>query len=359
MAGDDREHFPFLRDLDLPPRWEAAAARFLGRAGVVMVLGEPDAGKSTLCRYLVYRAFRAGRAAALVDLDLGQSHLGPPAALGLGLFPPRFPGDESLIPDALHFIGQTSPVGALLEVAVGCRVLSDQALQDGAELIVVNTSGFVHGPGAARLKRAEWDLLQPHLLLTLERAGELTPLVHDLALGDPERVLRLPVSVKSRRRLPEERRRQREARFGQYFSLARRLTLPLADLHWQGLPWGRGLPLTAQDLAAHSARLGIRVLYGETGPSRTILLVEQLPAAQFLDENGTPAACISWPGLKWRLAGLLDHHHRTLALGLVFPSAWDKGQVTFLTPLSPDLAGQVRAVKVGKLRVTPQGQELP
>jgi polynucleotide 5'-kinase involved in rRNA processing len=77
--------FPFLKDLDILPEWEGAALRFLKSDGRAMVFGAPDSGKSTLSRYLVYRAFAAGKPAALVDLDLDQSHLGPPATLGLGL----------------------------------------------------------------------------------------------------------------------------------------------------------------------------------------------------------------------------------------------------------------------------------
>ena len=68
--------FPFLENLEVPPEWDAAARGFLKVGGVAMVLGAPDSGKSTLSRYLIYRAYAAGKPAALVDLDLGQSHLG-------------------------------------------------------------------------------------------------------------------------------------------------------------------------------------------------------------------------------------------------------------------------------------------
>ena len=89
------------------PEWEAAARRWLEEGGAVMVLGAPDTGKSTLSRYLVYRAYAAGQPVGLVDLDLGQSHLGPPAALGLGLFPPLARGMTAFLPRA--FISSARP----------------------------------------------------------------------------------------------------------------------------------------------------------------------------------------------------------------------------------------------------------
>lgn len=174
------EHFPFLAQIEVLPEWESAARRFLAAGGIAMVLGAADTGKSTFCRYLIYRSYLAGEPAALVDLDLGQSHLGPPATLGLGLFPPRRPGDDGLFPEGVYFIGQTSPVGAILEVAVGCRALVDQAARRGVSRVVVNTSGLVQGLAALRLKRAEIELLKPSLIFALEREGELEPLLRGL-----------------------------------------------------------------------------------------------------------------------------------------------------------------------------------
>ena len=59
-ASNSSEDFPFLARLEVLPEWEVAARRFLELGGAVLVLGAPDTGKSTLCRYLVYRAFAAG-----------------------------------------------------------------------------------------------------------------------------------------------------------------------------------------------------------------------------------------------------------------------------------------------------------
>ena len=191
-------NFPFLENLDLPAPWEDAARRFLETPGVTLVLGGPDSGKSTLCQYLVYRAYAAGEPVALVDLDPGQSHLGPPGALGLGLFPPRLPGDQGLFPEDLYFIGQTSPVGAILKVAVGSRVLVDQARGRGVRRLVVNTSGLVQGFAAHRLKQAKGELLQPDLILALEGEGELSPLLR--TLDQAARTSRLPISACVRRR---------------------------------------------------------------------------------------------------------------------------------------------------------------
>ncbi len=308
--------FPFLARLEILPEWEAAARRWLEVGGAALVLGAPDAGKSTLSRYLVYRAYAAGLPVGLVDLDLGQSHLGPPASLGLGLFPPLVPGDDSLCPQGLYFIGQTSPLGAILEVAVGCRVLADQGSRCGVNRLAVNTSGFVQGPGALRLKQAQAELLQPGLILALQQDRELEPLLWGLSGGsravrEPPlqnaawEILRLPVSERVRRRDPEQRRLYREGRFRRYFGKAREMRLALDSFAWQGLAPDQG------------------------------------------------------EALQSLLVGLLDGRHRTLALGLILPAPRDRENLALLTPLAPEAAPLVHFVKLGKLRLNQEGEELP
>jgi len=366
VGGDDShdvEHFPFLARLEVLPEWEDAARLFLERGGPALVLGAPDTGKSTLSRYLIYKNFAAGLPAALVDLDLGQSHLGPPTTLGMGLFPPRLPGDNSLFPESLYFIGQTSPVGSILEVAVGCRVLVEQAARQGVSRVVINTSGLVHGPGALRLKRAQVELLQPNFIFALQRDRELEPLLLGLGggLADGEsgwEVRRLPVSFRATRKTPEDRRRYREERFRRYFQEARRLVLPWRPLVWEGLPWGRGEPLPPGELQRFSQTLGGPVLYGESSGVQTLLLLEEPPPGPLPLAPGESLHWLTWSGVHFRLVGLLDAARRALALGLILPAPWSPEEMAFWTPLPPDAAARVHFLKVGKIRVSLTGKEL-
>ncbi|MFZ2088794.1 MAG: Clp1/GlmU family protein [Desulfobaccales bacterium] len=348
--------FPLLKNLDIPPAWEAAARQFLDTGGLTLVIGAADTGKSTLCQYLIYRAYVAGEPAALLDLDLGQSYLGPPGALGLGLFPPRFPGDQGLFPDGLYFIGQTSPVGAILEVAVGCRVLADQARAQGVERVVVNTSGLVRGFAAYRLKQAKMELLQPHLVLALEREGELNSLLRTLNQGSP--LLNLPVSSRALRRGFEERRLYREGRFRRYFEKAQPLDFSMAEVAWQGPPLGWGEPLPLGELSRWSKVMGEQVLYGVAGDSRLMLLVDRPVSALPSPEFPEHLHLMDRSSLEHRLLGLVDGSRRTLALGLLLPSSWEEGRVQVFTPLSPSRVPEVKRLSLGRLRLSQGGREL-
>lgn len=349
------DFFPFLATLDLPPAWVEAADRFVASGGTAMILGGTDSGKSTLSRYLIYRAYVAGEPVGLMDLDLGQSHVGPPAALGLAAFPPHVPGDDPLFPEELYFIGQTSPVAAVLEVVVGARVLADAAAARGLTRLVVNTSGLVSGGAAVRLKRGQAELLRPAFLLALERGDELTPLLR--ALGEVAPLFRLPVSPRALGKSPEVRRLYREQRFREYFLAARELRLPFRSVQLRGRFFGEGRPLSRRERDEWARRLGVLVLAGEISLQRRLLLVSAVPKPEALLE--VPLVhLLPWPTLDYCLVGLLDGGHRTLAVGILLPSPWQERCWRILTPLAPEKGQGVRFLHLGRLRLTPEGQEL-
>ncbi|MBW1916955.1 MAG: hypothetical protein JRI57_02880 [Deltaproteobacteria bacterium] len=356
------EIFPQLCDLDLPSAWEQAAQQFLATAGLTLVLGGTDSGKSTLCRYLVYRAYVAGRRVALIDCDLGQSLLGPPATLGLGLYPPRHPGGDGLFPEAIYFIGQTSPAGQVLEVVVGTRWLADQARDQKVSHLVVNTSGYIQGPAAQRLKWAQIELLGPKLILALTKSQELEPILIPLARRQAP-VLRLPLSHRAEAKSFEYRRQYREERFRRYFRGAGRLVFSVNRLAWLGLPLGRGKPMIMEERLNLSDYLESPVLYGETSPSGAVLILSDFPEefdrSALAQRLAVPNFCwLAASHLNMRLVGLLDQNLTVQALGLILPSPWERSEVAIWTPLPAERQEQIRVCRVGKLRLSLRGQEL-
>ena len=68
--------------LDIPPAWAELADRLAPSAwGRLIVLGGTDVGKSSFLRFLARVLVRRGQTVALLDTDLGQKMVGPPACL--------------------------------------------------------------------------------------------------------------------------------------------------------------------------------------------------------------------------------------------------------------------------------------
>lgn len=117
--------------MHLPAEWQQAADHIVAQArpGLrVMVVGATDTGKSTFCRYLASCLIQAGAEVGLVDADVGQSTIGPPAAISGGLVARSIEALAQVEPAASVFVGSISPMGHLLPCVVGTKETYSQPI---------------------------------------------------------------------------------------------------------------------------------------------------------------------------------------------------------------------------------------
>lgn len=130
--------------LDVPSAWRSAADRILDAGWrTTLIIGETDAGKSTLCRYLCRRILEARAAVAVVDADIGQKDIGPPATVTLG-FPDGSRPLAETPPDGFYFVGSTNPIRGMVPLVIGVARLARAAERP---FVLVDTPGAVRGPG--------------------------------------------------------------------------------------------------------------------------------------------------------------------------------------------------------------------
>jgi polynucleotide 5'-hydroxyl-kinase GRC3/NOL9 len=112
----------------IPPAWLDAAKQII-REDVcrIIVLGAVDVGKSTFCRELLRAAHQAGRTARLVDSDVGQKVVGPPACVTVA----QATSDAELSLMGLVFVGTTNPVRAWRQLIPGVARRGEQAEKPG------------------------------------------------------------------------------------------------------------------------------------------------------------------------------------------------------------------------------------
>lgn len=198
-----------------PEEWEQLLEA-LGAAEdtrVVYLLGGIDRGKTTLCRYLA-AGLRGRRRCACIDCDTGQSTIGPPTTLGMALYER---GSEEPSATLLRFAESTSPRGHFMPFLAGTRRLLDRALAMGAELVLIDSPGYVEEGLAVEFQLHMIDLLAPHLVVALQRGEELEPILSCFE-GDPViRMMHLPVPAGARTRTRAERQQYREDAFRRYF----------------------------------------------------------------------------------------------------------------------------------------------
>jgi polynucleotide 5'-hydroxyl-kinase GRC3/NOL9 len=210
--------------IDIPPAW--AQLDLSGWRGVIMVIGGPDVGKSTLARYLYQRNVALGRTVAFLDGDPGQSNLGPPTTLTLAT---GAPGSERFPPQGRRwqsFVGSISPRGHMLSMVVGVLRLVQAARSTGVETIIHDTCGLVDpDQGGVTLKLAKIDAIRPVVVVALQREQELEPLLIPLRQSRRTRVVELRPSRAAQSHSRADRQAYRAARFADYFAQAPELTV--------------------------------------------------------------------------------------------------------------------------------------
>ena len=131
-------------------------------AHTVLFVGGLDAGKSTLARAVAAYALTLGRSVAYLDADLGQKTVGPPGTVAMKrIGSTRRPHARAAgrRRRAWRSSARPSPQGHLLPLVTGMARLHDEALAEGADLVVVDTSGMVSGIYGQLVKYHKVELL--------------------------------------------------------------------------------------------------------------------------------------------------------------------------------------------------------
>lgn len=258
--------------LDIPPAWEAALSKPL--RGTILLLGAPDTGKSTLARYLYARLTAAGQRVAYLDGDPGQTSLGPPATMTLvmGTTPEYPPGG----PRWRRFVGSVSPRGHMLPMLVGAAALAEVVRNDGAVVLIYDTSGLVDpAQGGTALKLAKIDLLRPGTVIAIQREDELEPLLEPLRRFRWLRLHELRPSPAVEPRDPAVRRAHRADRFAAHFAGARPVLL-----RWDRLAVWPGPDFIYRQLVAledgDGFVLGLGIVQGAEACAREVTLLTPL-----------------------------------------------------------------------------------
>jgi len=200
------------------------------KGGVAMVVGAVDMGKSTFCAAVAFHSLSFHKKVAVVDADIGQSDIGPPGTIGMGFAHPDMNRLADIPLISLYFVGDISPRGHFLDMVIGTQKMVQKALSMGAELVLVDTTGFVSGMAARKLKSFKIEAVRPNHLVVLQKRGELEHIVKGWERTDWLSIYRLPPSPLAIVRSFEERKTNRERKIISHFKNAFLLSLSFKEI---------------------------------------------------------------------------------------------------------------------------------
>jgi len=347
--------------LKIPSEWRELAEEIGSRGGPALVIGAPGSGKTTFCLYLAGLFCRAGRRMAWIDADPGQPFIGPPTVISLT--PYADPADLLKRKNALamSFIGNTSPVGRLLEMISGLQKLYSLAQSLEPDLILINTCGLVSGGAARELKFHEIDMIAPRYVIALQKGNEVDHLLSPHSHRAGLLIHRLPVSPDARVSTREARQAMREQRFKEYFRGADFHEIALNDVGVHGPGLCTGERLGFRDINRLSKIVKGIVIYADLSADRLFLMVEGDYAGEELytakeQYKVREVEILKRSEIDHLLVGLNDDRNICMGIGILRAIDLKEMAIRVITPVRD--TSLVRQISLGSIRVNPAGGEL-
>ncbi len=204
--------------------WIKTKDDFIKNGKKLMVIGGSDSGKSTFILYLANEIFKIGKKVGVLDLDIGQSNIGPPGKIGFGKVRKNLNNLSEIKPEKMYFIGGVSPKGNLLQLVVGSFKLLKEMEKEFLDYILIDTTGLVNGIIAEVLKHNKIEVLDPDYIIIFENENEIDNLIKPFIYGN-KKIIKIKPSSNSIERTRLERIEYRNKKFREYFSNSKRVEI--------------------------------------------------------------------------------------------------------------------------------------
>jgi polynucleotide 5'-hydroxyl-kinase GRC3/NOL9 len=339
----------------IPLSWRNAANEALSCAKQckVVILGSTDCGKTSFCTFLANVAIQHGRKVAIIDADIGQSDIGPPTTMGLGLITkPIF--DPFLVEaKEIFFVGSTNPRHVEESIYEGILYLIKKSEELNVDFLVINTDGWVQDEEAKQYKICLLKKIYPSIIC-VQSDEELKPILSAFDVL-AFRILCLNVPSIIRKRTKNERKELREQGYRKYLKEGSIRVLSLKETSIVNVQASRFFK--TETLNILETILESKLLFVEEYGDYLLLVLtdhnEIIEEKVKMIENsiGKPVRITNGKGL---LAALFDDNGVFLGLAVVQSIDIAQQKIKIYTPYK----GKISFIKLGRIKVTNQGSEL-
>ncbi|MEO0126002.1 MAG: Clp1/GlmU family protein [candidate division WOR-3 bacterium] len=203
--------------------WQDCVEKILAQPSRILVIGETTTGKTSFVTSLAQTGYKKGIETAVLDMDVGQSNIGPPTTIGLGFVREEINSLSEIKPEKIYFIGNTSPLGKEREFARGLKEILPIARKAG--LLVVESVAFFKDQGFRdKMLALEIEIIKPDHIVVLKVGVPY----QENSLADGGKVFSLPGMIKKSKRNLLQRKRfrieswQRYLKEGKVYNLSQK-----------------------------------------------------------------------------------------------------------------------------------------
>lgn len=342
----------------IPSSWKAASTEifYLRRPITIMVMGGVDSGKTSFCTFLANQALKRKWKTYIVDADLGQSDIGPPSTIGLSRIKSYVRDLFEIEAESAHFVGVTSPTGAVKRVIEGLTELKNKASEASLDFLIINTDGWVEGEDAAAYKISLVCEVRPDVVVGIQREDELMPILNALEKTKTIAV-ESPSVVHKRNR--EKRKVLRELSYMKYLKGAKIQLFPLNWIRVEGGVFGAGGIPPVKRMRMIRDSLGRDPLYCEETPAVVFVVlrrghrVDEGEIERVEERLGKKFKVIGDGEEEGLLIALHDERGKFLGIGVLCGVDYKRKVIRVYTPISKDVA----IIRFGQIKLDKKGRE--
>jgi polynucleotide 5'-kinase involved in rRNA processing len=255
-----------------------------------------------------------------------------------------------------YFIGLTSPSTATKEVIEGLLRLKEEVAAKEAELIIINTDGWIEGEDAASYKLRLVDALKPDVVVGIQQSDELLHILSGIG-GTKVYTVDSPPVIKKRDR--EKRKVLRELSYKKYLRGGKVQSFLINWVKLEGTLLGKGIQPSRERMKQIENLLGVRPWYCEETQKTLMVVLGRSKVTEEnikrLEENIKKRIKIFREGEESGLiASLKDANGKFLGIGVLQGIDYRRRAIKIYTPVK----GEIHTVHIGQVKLDREGREI-
>jgi len=352
---DVREDYPKsvteVNSGTIPVSWEKLADKIIkNNINSLLIIGACNSGKTTLTTYIANKLLQNNKSVSLIDSDLGQSDIGPVGTIGMTVMEKKTVDLSECKVYKMHFVGAFSPSLHIVETLIGLKKLTAAAMMN-SDTLIVDTSGLIDGDCGRLLKQGKIDMLNPDLVVLLQKENECEHLVKNL---HGHRIFRAGLSNYTEIRTADARRLNRKNNILKYFANSQSVKLSLKKIKLNRCFLTSGIPIKPPEnlshLIAYMEKLSpqegsLIVLKKQVEPEKIKELKKQFGALKIMVAGQESNIYV----------GLANENNECIGVGIIEKIDFIRDNIYILTNVDAQL---IKTVSIGSIRLTSDGEEL-
>jgi polynucleotide 5'-hydroxyl-kinase GRC3/NOL9 len=345
----------------IPDSWRTITEEVLKKQkpSTILILGNIDCGKSTLCTFFANHALRMQFKTVIIDADIEQADIGPPATIGLGLVQRPVSDLFYLKAYEAYFTGNTNPKTVTESVIEGITLLKKRAEEMESQVIIINTDGWIQGEDAKEFKTSMIRRLLPNTVIGLQNNNDLENILKPIE-EEGFNVYRLNPFQLTKNISREIRKELREQSYKKYLrgNILRNLQMNWIQL--ERIPLCKGTSLNENRLKDLEKKIECKIVYCEETPEKLFIVLKeenQINNKKIIEieELLTKKVHTINDGMeKGLLVSLLDQNHHFLGLGVISKIDYKNKKLKLFTPCRK----KISIVQFGQIKSNRDGKEL-